>query len=248
MRSGIGDTFASDPFKIGQGSITPDTDLSSLNQAPTPIATRDDNSNNILFSDCVPTEAQAIEGRPTDQSMYSSSEEDTHSRVPPITPVLPSSQVRAAMGANQPMSSPSSPGSRSGLMLKESRMDEQVLEGESDPLIPSDLMYPWRLPPWPPPGDGQTPPDRTLFSSAEEMVGTSPMPSSVPASSSVRDRVDAVQPNASLSSKGSRSGLSMKEMRMGVQVPGEGKSNPGNPLVPSPLTRPWYLPPWPPPV
>ena len=234
--------------KIGQGSITPDTDISTLNQAPTPITTRDDNSNNILSSDCVPTEAQAIEGRPTDQSMSSSSEEDTRSRVPPIPPVLPSSQVRAAMGANQPMTSPSSAGSRSGLMLKESRMDEQVLEGESDPPIPSDLMYPWRLPPWPPPGDGQTPPDRTLFSSAEEMVGTSPMPSSVPASSSVRDRVDAVQPNASLSSKGSRSGLSMKEMRMGVQVPGEGKSNPGNPLVPSPLTRPWCLPPWPPPV
>ena len=65
------------------------------------------------------------------------------------------------------------------------------------------------------------------------------MPSSVPASSSVRDtcRVDAVQPNAFLSSNGSRSGLSLKELRMGVQAPGEGKSDPGDPLVTSPLDK-----------
>ena len=125
--------------QIGQGSITPDTDLSTLNLVPTPI-TRDDNSNNILSSDCVPTEAQTIEGRPTDQSMSSSSEEDTCSRVPPIPPVLPSSRVRgSAMGANQPMTSPSSAGSRNGLMLKESRMDEQVLESESDPPPPHPI-------------------------------------------------------------------------------------------------------------
>ena len=228
--------------KIGQGSITPDADISTSNQTPTPIKTRDDNSNNILSSDCAPTEAQAIGGtrRPTDRSLSSSSEEDE--RVPPIPPVLPSSRVSVAMGANQPITSPSSAGSRNRLMLKESRMDEQVLEGESGPPIPSDLMYPWRLPPWPPPGDGQAPPDQTLFSSAEEKVSTSPLPSSV------SDGVDTLRPTASLSSKGSGSGLGMKKMRMGVQVPGEGKSDPGDPLIPSPLTHPWCLPPWPPPV
>ena len=222
--------------KLSPGSVTPDTDLFNSNNL-TPLQQGMVSSTTSTLSVCTTTtKVQAMGRKPIDQPL-SSTEEDNG--VSPIPPVLFSPQVSVGMTAT-------STGSRNGLLLKERRMDEQVLEGESDPPIPSDLTYPWRLPPWP--GDGQTSPDQSL-PSGDEMVGTFPTLGSVPAFSPIRKIVDTVHLMAFLSnSRENGSGLSMKEMRVGAQVPGGDKSHPGDPLVSFPLTHLWCLPPWPPPV
>ena len=126
-------------------------------------------------------------------------------------------------------------------------MDEQVLEGKSDPPIPSDLTYPWGPSPWPPPGEEQLSQGKSL--PGAEMVDTMSTLSSDPASPPTQEMVDALPSSvASFHSKERGSGLSMKVRRVGLQVPDGKEYLPGNPWVPAPLTHPWCLPPWPPPV
>ena len=182
--------------------------------------------------------------RPVDQSLVSSEETCRVSPIPPLSPVLLPPQESSGMNAGQPTSSLSSLGSRDGLMLVESGgRNEQMLKGMSGPPIPPELLDPWRLPPWPPDRPSTS---NTGEANVDERVDTSPILSSVPAP--IGSRTNSVPPMPSFFSSGGGSGLSLKEMKVRVQVPDKGDFFLGNPPVPSPLSQHWCLPPWPPPL